>query len=45
MTLPYAAIAGYTVSARQAIVFWWHLTPAGSRGFRPDSIRAVTIGL
>jgi hypothetical protein len=44
-TLPYTAITGYSASAQQAIVFWWHLTPAAGAGFRPDSIRSVIVGL
>jgi hypothetical protein len=43
--LPYAQIAGYEAGATHAIVYWWHLVPDGSAGFRPDSIRAVPVRL
>ena len=36
----YTDIAGYSATARQAIVYWWHLVPRDG-GFAPDSIRAV----
>ena len=41
----YAQIAGYAPGATHAIVYWWHLVPDGSTGFRPDSIRAVPVTL
>jgi len=43
--LPYAQIAGYAAGATQAIVYWWHLVPDGTAGFKPDSIRAVPVRL
>lgn len=44
-TVGYAVIVGYTVDAREAIVYWWHLVPGGTTGFRPDSLRAIIVGL
>jgi hypothetical protein len=38
--LAYTDIAGYSASARHAIVYWWHLVRRGG-GYEPDSIRAV----
>jgi len=43
--LPYAQIAGYGAGATHAIVYWWHLVPGGTTGFKPDSIRAVPVEL
>jgi hypothetical protein len=43
--LPYAQIAGYGAGATHAIVYWWHLVPDGTTGFRPDSIRGVPVRL
>ena len=45
MAVPYGKIVGYTPAAREAIVYWWHLMPDGGSGFRPDSLRAVVVGL
>ena len=44
-SLPYAHIAGYSSTSTEAIVYWWHLVPGGSNGFRPDSVRAVVTSL
>lgn len=44
-SVPYAQIPGYTADAHEAIVYWWHLIPGAQTGFRPDSIRTVTVGL
>jgi hypothetical protein len=43
--LPYAQITGYAAGATHAIVYWWHLVPDGTTGFKPDSIRAVVVRL
>jgi len=45
VAVPYGKIVGYTPAAREAIVYWWHLMPDGGSGFRPDSLRAVVVGL
>ena len=44
-SVAYTQIAGYSVDAREAIVYWWHLVPGGETGLRPDSVRAVVVGL
>ncbi len=44
-SVPYTHIAGYAPGAREAIVYWWHLIAGAQSTFRPDSIRAVVVGL
>lgn len=43
--LAYAQIVGYSSTSTEAIVYWWHLVPDGTNGFRPDSVRAVVTSL
>ena len=43
--LGYAQIVGYSSTSTEAIVYWWHLVPDGTSGFRPDSIRNVVTAL
>ena len=43
--IPFSEIALYTPAAEAALVYWWHLTPAGGGAFVPDSIRAVRVTL
>lgn len=44
-SLGYAQIVGYSSTSTEAIVYWWHLVPDGTNGFRPDSIRNVVTTL
>ena len=44
-SVPYTQIAGYAPSAREAIVYWWHLIAGAQSTSRPDSIRAVVVAL
>ncbi len=44
-SVPYDEIASYTPSARQAIVYWWHLRSEEADSFRPDSVRASVVDL
>ena len=44
-SVPYQDILGYEPGDREAIVYWWHLDPVPSGGFRADSIRAQTVPL
>ncbi|HXI94827.1 MAG TPA: hypothetical protein VNG04_01765 [Candidatus Acidoferrum sp.] len=44
-SLTYAQIAGYSSASTEAIVYWWHLVPDGTNGFRPDSVRGVVTSL
>jgi hypothetical protein len=43
--IPFAEIRLYTPAAEAAVVYWWHLRPAGHGTFAPDSIRAVRVAL
>jgi hypothetical protein len=43
--LAYSQIAGYSSTSTEAIVYWWHLVPDGTNGFRPDTVRAVVTSL
>lgn len=43
--IPFSEIALYTPAAEAALVYWWHLRPAGGGSFAPDSIRAVRVVL
>ena len=43
--LPFAEIALYTPTAEEAVLYWWHLKPAGNGTFAPDKIRSVRITL
>jgi len=44
-SVPYTQIAAYSPSAREAIVYWWHLIAGAQSTSRPDSIRAVVVAL
>jgi len=44
-SIAYEEISLYTPSAERALVFWWHLRPTGTGGYRPDSIRALQVAL
>lgn len=41
-TFPANEIGGWGESD-QLIVFWWHVVPAASGGFEPDSIRGLVV--
>lgn len=44
-TVPYSAIGGYTTDARQALVYFWELTPAGSGKYDPTNLRSTVVDL
>jgi hypothetical protein len=44
-SLAYAQITGYSSTSTEAIIYWWHLVPDGTNGFRPDTVRAVVTSL
>lgn len=43
--LPYAQLEGYSPQAKEAIVYWWHLSARPEGGFRMDSIRSIIVDL
>jgi len=43
--VPYSSIVGYTLTSREAIVYWWRMVPDGATGFRADSVRGIVVSL
>ena len=43
--VPFSEIGFYSPSAQDALVYWWHLIPAGGGTFVPDTLRVVQVAL
>ena len=38
ITIPFSQVTGWELDSREAILYWWHLVPAGTDGYRADGI-------
>ena len=45
VVVPFDEIHGYSTTATEASVFWWHVVPDGADGYRKEDLTTVFVSL